>query len=279
MSRLSRRGRNRRLRTEASSGNIIPFPCPHTHAHYLGVSSSDYKSPSYVCDVCKMVFIVPNGCIHLHRTVVSRTVETNLQGEQIYLYNERCLDCGKDVVIPQRDQSLQDECSSCHNRSLIPHEFPDGRRATMCGTCGKFTMQNADRLTASNVREATAVQQRVMQGVINATLDNISVGISPINGSPRGPFWEARTFYRRGNEVYTFDDQLWSTIHSGVSGPQEPQWSGRTVRDGTVIWETASMATNTQPIKTIYTQTETVTKQTTLTVSINPRPRKFNWDA
>ena len=140
-------------------------------------------------------------------------------------------------------------------------------------------MQNADRLTASNVREATAVQQRVMQGVINATLDNISVRTNPVYRGPRGPFWEAKTFYRLGNTVYTFDGELWHVMRPGTSGPQQPQWDGLVVSDGTVVWATTAVATNAQPIKTIYTQTETVTKQTTLTVSIDPRPRKFNWDA
>ena len=87
-------------------------------------------------------------------------------------------------------------------------------------------MQNPDRLTASNVREVTAGQQRIMQGVINATLDNISVRTNPVYRGPRGPFWEAKTFYRRGDKVYTFDGQLWSTMFTGISGPQEPQWSG-----------------------------------------------------
>ena len=174
--------------------------------------------------------------------------------------------------------SISDGNKCTHIGKTATHRMPDGLLLFRCPRCCKV-WRDSSTLTASNVREVTAGQQRIMQGVINATLDNISVVINPINSSSRGPFWEARTFYRRGDKVYTFDGQLWSTIYPGISGPQEPQWSGRAVRDGTVIWETASVDTNAQPIKTIYTQTETVTKQTTLTVSIDPRPRKFNWDA
>ena len=171
-----------------------------------------------------------------------------------------------------------DRNKKCQHPSLAVHQFPNGTVDTLCPTC----LQQWHYGSMNDASASIAAQQKIHQGIVNAQLDAVNMGMNPvpIRRSPStNPFWQANTTYERGSHIYTFDGELWSTIHSGVSGPQEPLWYGRTVRDGTVIWETASMATNTQPIKTIYTQTETVTKQTTLTVSIDPRPRKFNWDA
>jgi hypothetical protein len=262
----------------------VEATCKHEHAHYLGVNN-EYDL-EYQCDSCKEKFVEKGGCRHLHRAVGSRQLPINLAGEQLYLYYERCLDCGKELGAEHPPQPvLQERCSGCSNEgTLMHHTMPTGCIITMCGLCGKYTMVETTKTIAQ--------EQRVQQGVVNAQLDMMRLNMNPpeqrvqrgtINAMnpvvqtrrSDGPFWQANATYFQGERIYTFDGQQWQVSTGGITGPQEPNWNGLAVRDGTVVWRAAGIAVR---VSINSSHTTTVEKKSIVTVAIDPKPRRFLWD-
>ena len=131
-----------------------------------------------------------------------------------------------------------------------------------------------------------ATQQKIHQGIVNAQLDAVNMGMNPVpirRPPSTNPFWQANTTYERGSHIYTFDGELWQAAVYGTTGLQEPNWTDRggVKIDGTIVWECPDrvLRASNSPIRVTSHTTTAIQQQVTLTVTIDTRPRRFNWDA
>ena len=175
-----------------------------------------------------------------------------------------------------------DRNKKCQHPSLAVHQLPNGTVDTLCPTC----LQQWHYGSMNDASASIAAQQKIHQGIVNAQLDAVNMGMNPVHirrPPSTNPFWQANTTYERGSHIYTFDGELWQAAVYGTTGLQEPNWTDRggVKIDGTIVWECPDrvLRASNSPIRVTSHTTTAIQQQVTLTVTIDTRPRRFNWDA